>query len=582
LKQSNKKTKYLENPSLDRLLTMRELEILYLRISREDDRDGESYSIENQRNFLLDFAGKNDFRNIVCLADDGVSGVTDKRKEFQKLIAAVKADRVKTVIVKDMSRLGRNYLSVGEYVEYLFPSHNVRLIAVNDGVDTINGVDDFTPFRNLMNEWYAKDISRKRRSTNITLDKQGKPIGQPPYGYKWDGNSMFWEIDDEASEVVKRIYAMKLDGYSLTRIADRLRQDKVHIPTVYMMVNGLRKPQQHLERGNYFWNTSTLNSILKNQKYCGDVINFQTYSRSYKLKERISKPKEEWSIHKNVHPAIIDRDTFEQVQKTFGKTKMRSPKDIPKHMLAGYLVCADCGKNLHYKLTYPNNDNHYFSCGNNRTSKLLCPESHHIRVDTIMEATRQMIGRITQFATDYEDEFVKIVVSEKYKLIQLEQERTKKELGRMIGRQSELEILFTKLYEDRSLGTLPESVFLKMSKKYTEEMADLDSKVASLQKKVDSDTEHTMDVNKFLKMVRKYTTINELTPEVLRHFISKIVVHHRLETKQSKSQKVDFYFNFIGKVKIPMLHELAPYKKSFGRLAVPTGTKKENHTAEAV
>ena len=578
MKQPSKKTKHLENPSMDRLLTMQDVDILYLRISREDGRDGESYSIENQRKFLLDFAEKNGFRNLVCLADDGISGVTDKRPEFQKLISAVKADRVKTVIVKDMSRLGRNYLTVGEFVEYLFPSHNVRLIAVNDGVDTINGVDDFTPFRNVMNEWYAKDISRKRRSTNITLDKQGKPIGQPPYGYKWDDKSMFWEVDEEAAEVVKRIFALKLQGNSLPCIAEILRRDKVFIPTVYMMVKGLRKPQQHVERGNYFWNTSTISIMLKNQKYCGDVVNFQTYSRSYKLKDRLKNPKEEWSIHENVHQAIIDRDTFEQVQQTFAKTKMRNPKEIPKHMLAGYLVCSDCGKNLHYKLTYPNNANHYFSCGNNRTSKTLCPLSHHIRVDTVMEATLQMIARVTRFARDYEDEFVKIVVSEKYKLIQLEQGRNKKELGRITGRQSELEILFTQLYEDRTLGVLPENVFLKMSKRYTDEQAELDTKAAALQKVVDSDNTHQMDVDRFLKMVRKYTAINELTPEVLRHYIDKIVVHHREETAEGKTQKVDFYFNFIGKAEMPMLYELAPYKQAFERL-VSQRVKKENHTA---
>lgn len=575
MKQPSKKTTYLENISMDRLLAMLDITILYLRISREDDRDGESYSIENQRNFLLDYAEKNEFRNIVCLTDDGISGVTDKRPAFQKLIAAVKADKVKTIIVKDMSRLGRNYLSVGEYVEYLFPSHDVRLIAVNDGVDSANGEDDFAPFRNIMNEWYAKDISRKRRSTNTTLDKQGKPIGQPPYGYKWDANSAFWEIDEEAAEVVKRIFALKLQGYSLDRIADTLRADKVYIPTVYLMMKGLRKPQHRMERGNYFWCAATISTMLKNQKYCGDVINFQTFSRSYKLKKRLQNPKEAWSVHPDVHPAIIDRDTFEQVQRTFAKTKMRSPKDVPKHMLAGYLVCPDCGHNLHYKLTYPNNANHYFACGNNRNSKALCPQTHHIRVDTITEATTQMIARVTQFARDYEDEFVKIVVSEKYKLIQLAQERNKKELGRIVGRQGELELLFTRLYEDRTLGTLSESVFLKMSKKYTEEQAELDAKIAALQKTVDSDTAHQMDVDRFLKMVRKYTAINELTPEVLRHFIDKIVVHHHEKTKEGKTQKVEFYFNFIGKVDIPMLHELAPYKKSFGR-------KKENHTAEAV
>ncbi|MDL2254590.1 recombinase family protein [Ruminococcaceae bacterium OttesenSCG-928-I18] len=575
MKQPNEKNQYLENPSLDRLMTMQDITVLYLRISREDDRDGESYSIENQRRLLLDVAEKNDFHNLVCLTDDGISGVTDKRPEFQKLMATIKADRVKMVIVKDMSRLGRNYLSVGEYVEYLFPSHNVRLIAVNDGVDTINGVDDFTPFRNLMNEWYAKDISRKRRSTNITLDKQGKPIGQPPYGYKWDANSAYWEIDEEAAEVVKRIFSLKLQGNSLGSIAGILRAEKVFIPTVYLMMKGLRKPQKHVERGNYFWNTSTVSHMLKNQKYCGDVVNFQTYSRSYKLKDRLRNPKEKWSVHPDVHPPIIDRDTFEQVQKTFATTKMRSPKDVPKHMLAGYLVCSDCGKNLHYKLTYPNNANHYFSCGNNRVSKTLCPLSHHIRVDTIMEATVQMIARVTQFARDYEDEFVKIVVSEKYKMMQLEQEQNKKELQRITGRQGELEILFTRLYEDRTLGVLPESVFLKMSKMYTEEQAELDAKAVALQKTVDSDNAHKLDVDKFLQMVRKYTAINELTPEVLRHFIDKIVVHHREETKEGRTQRLDFHFNFIGKVDIPTLHELARYKKSFGR-------KKENHTAKAV
>ena len=333
-------------------------------------------------------------------------------------------DQVETLIVKDMSRLGRNYLEVGQLTETTFSMHNVRFIAVNDGVDSDKGEDDFTPFRNIMNEWYAKDMSRKMRSSLKAKSKQGYAIGRPPLGYKYDAvDTKRWIIDPEGAEIVRHIYAMRLSGTSTNDIARLLKREKILIPSVYAQRKGIKNPTKQTIRGEYLWDTSMVRKLLMNQAYTGDVVNFRTYSKSFKLKERFENPKDNWEVHNDVHEPIIERSVWETVQKTFGNTKYRKPKYVEKNMFAGLLKCSDCGANLNYKYTHDNPDNHYFSCRNKRANNGLCSKTHHIRVDTITRIVTKQLRDILQFAALFEDEFVKLVVDEHYKQIQLQQRR---------------------------------------------------------------------------------------------------------------------------------------------------------------
>lgn len=324
-------------------------------------------------------------------------------------------------------------------------------------------------------------------------------------------------------------------------------------------------------RGDYFWAHETIRKILTNQSYVGDVVNFKTYTLSYKDKTKFQNEKENMDIHVGIHEPIIERERWEIVQQSFTR-HVRSPKDVKKHPLAGYLFCADCGAKLHYKLTYPNHANHYFSCGNNRRSKALCARSHHIRVDEIEPFVLHMIDQIVRFAKDFEDEFVKIVVDEKYKMIKLGQEKNKRELAKLKARNIELENILSNLYEDKVKGVLSEELFSRLSKKYGAEGQETQEQLVQLQKTVDEEAQHEVNVDGFLKLVRKYTRINELTPEIIRSFISKIVVSHKQETVQGMTQKIEVYFNMVGKVTLPTIDEKKQYIKSFAR-------KKEKQTA---
>lgn len=289
------------------------------------------------------------------------------------MMRLVEAGQVSTIIVKDMSRLGRNYIEVGQLTETILPMHDVRLIAVNDGVDSLVGEDDFTPFRNIMNEWYAKDMSRKMRSTLKIKNSQGYAIGHPPLGYKKDpDNPKCWIIDDEGAEIIRKIYNLRIQGESTIKISKILKNEKVLIPSMYAYKKGYRKPAIKNPRSEYLWTVEMVRKILLNQSYVGDVINFKIYSKSFKLKKRLENDKENWQIHKDVHEPIISREVFEEVQKSFGDTKYRKPKYIEKNMFAGFLKCSDCGANLNYKFTHDNPDNHYFSCRNNRAQNGLC------------------------------------------------------------------------------------------------------------------------------------------------------------------------------------------------------------------
>lgn len=541
---------------------------LYLRLSRDDEQEGESNSISNQKAFLLDYANRNKFRNIQIFVDDGVSGVTFNRDGFKELLELIEMERVGILLVKDMSRLGRNYLEVGHLTETVFPMHNVRFIAVNDGVDSDNGEDDFTPFRNIMNEWYAKDMSRKMRSAHRTKSRQGYAIGPPPYGYKRDSvDPRKWAVDDEAADIVKRIYAMRMERASVIDIAKKLRRDKVLIPSLYAQQKGYKNPTKKAVRGEFLWDKSSVHKILTNQAYVGDAVNFCTYSKSYKLKDRLPNPKEKWEVHKDVHEAIIDRAVWESIQKTFNDTKCRKPKHVEKNMFAGFLKCSDCGANLNYKYTHDNPANHYFSCLNKRNNSGLCGTTHHIRVDTLTDLVTQNIAEIVRFASLFEDDFVKLVMNEHYKQILIQQRKNQTALQTALAREKEVDVLYEGLFEEKILGNLTEERFQKLSYKYEDEQAELKQKIKHLRAVVAEEQKHEMNADGFLQLVRKYTEIQELTPEILNSFIDKIVVHHRELRFGETVQVVEIYYKMIGYVELPKmcLEEREAYLKAFGR-----------------
>ena len=541
---------------------------LYLRLSRDDELDGESNSISNQKAFLTDYAKRNKFRNIKIFVDDGVSGVTFNRDGFKKLMQMIEADQVETLIVKDMSRLGRNYLEVGQLTETVFPMHDIHFIAVNDGVDSAQGEDDFTPFRNIMNEWYAKDMSRKMRSALHTKSKQGYAVGHPPLGYKYaDEDKKRWIIDPEGADIVRHIFTMRQDGTSINDIAKILKREKVLIPSLYAQRKGFKNPTKKAVRGEFLWDTSMVRKLLMNRAYVGDIVNFRTYSKSFKLKERLANPEENWEIHENVHEPIIDRTAWEDIQKSFGQTKYRKPKHIEKNMFSGFLKCSDCGANLNYKYTHDNPDNHYFSCRNKRANNGLCSQTHHIRVDVITDIVTQNLSNIVRFASQFEDEFVKIVMDEQYKQVVLQQRKNQTALQEALSREKEVDILYEKLFEEKILGNLTEERFKKLSYKYEDEQTALRQKIKHLKDVVVEEKKHEMNADGFLQIVRKYTDIKELTPEILREFIDKIVVHHREQLFGETVQKVEIYYKMIGYVELPKMtkSEKESLTVTFGR-----------------
>ncbi|MEG0691786.1 MAG: recombinase family protein [Oscillospiraceae bacterium] len=541
---------------------------LYLRLSRDDELDGESNSISNQKAFLTDYAKRNKFRNIRIFIDDGVSGVTFNRDGFKKLMQLIETDQVETLMVKDMSRLGRNYLEVGQLTETVFPMHDIHFIAVNDGVDSAQGEDDFTPFRNIMNEWYAKDMSRKMRSALHTKSKQGYAVGQPPLGYRYaDKDKKRWIIDQEGADVVRHIFSLRQDGTSINDIAKILKREKLLIPSLYAQRKGFKNPTKKAVRGEFLWDTSMVRKILMNRSYVGDVVNFRTYSKSFKLKERLANPEENWEIHENVHEPIIERPAWEEIQKSFGQTKYRKSKHIDKNVFSGFLKCSDCGANLNYKYTNDNPDNHYFSCRNKRANNGLCNKTHHIRVDAITDIVTKNLSNIVRFASQFEDEFVKIVMDEQYKQIVLRQRKNQSALNEVLAREKEVDLLYEKLFEEKILGNLTEERFKKLSYKYEDEQTALRQKIKHLKNVVAEEKKHEMNADEFLQIVRKYTDIEELTPEILHEFIDKIIVHHREQIHGETVQKVEIYYKMIGYVELPQMSksEKQSLALTFGR-----------------
>lgn len=525
---------------------------LYERLSRDDNLEGESYSIGNQKKLLTKVAKEKGYTNLVHFLDDGISGVTMDRPGFQDMIHQLEQGKASAVFVKDLSRLGRNYIEVGRLTEEFFPEHDIRLVAVSDNIDTNEGENELAPIRNLFNEWYARDISKKRRISNKIKGNAGEPMGQPPYGYIKDpDNPKRWIVDDEAAQVVRRVFDLTLEGFGTAQIATQLEREGVLTPRAYWLEKGIKRPGKGKQQPATKWNNSTIIKILSSQEYCGDVLNFKTYSKSYKNKKRIDNDRENWVVFKDVHEPVIDRTVWEQVQQKRGKIRKRQTSDGEHNMFSGLLVCADCGCNLHYHFNQGNPEIKYFNCSNYKGNRGTCISTHYVRVDFLEQVVLGEIKRLTKFASRYEDDFVKAVMGSTQERTELDRKLLKKELSALQARDKELDGLFERIYEDNVSGKLSDERFSKMSRRYEDEQKEISEKMKLLGSELDKLGSKAMTSDAFLSIVRKYTRAKKLTPRMLNELIEKIEVHQAEKVDGVWEQKLTIHYNCVGAIFIP-------------------------------
>ena len=526
---------------------------LYCRLSRDDNMDSESNSIQNQRKILQKAAKDKGYTDTVFFVDDGITGTTMKRPGFQKMLTAIEAGYISAVFVKDLSRLGRNYIEVGKLTEEFFPLHDIRLVAVSDGVDSDEGEDDFTPFKNIMNEYYAKDISKKRRIVNKMKGNAGVPLSPPPYGYiKKPDDPRFWVVEPEAAEVVRRIYRMALEGYGLAETAAQLAADGVVNPTYYWRSRGTSRGGSKSTVEPTKWGHTTVKKILTLQEYCGDVINFKSYSKSYKMKKRIENPEENRAIFLNVHEAIIDRQTWEKVQALQKGTRRKKPTVTQEpSVFSGLLKCPECGGNLNFHFNQNNHDIKFFSCQNHNSGYRKCSKTHYIRLDFLEQVVLYEVKRLACFASEYENDFIKAMIGRSAKVAENTALRKQRELDALTARDRELDMLFERLCEDNVAGKIDDARFAKMSKRYEQEQGENAKKIKALRLELKKDESKRMDIDDFLETVRRYTDATTITKRMVAELIDHIEVYHAEKQDGVTNQRVVIYYNCIGAFDVP-------------------------------
>ena len=525
---------------------------LYERLSRDDNMDGESYSIGNQKKLLIKVAKEKGYTNLVHFFDDGISGVTMDRPGFADMIQQLEQGKAAAVFVKDLSRLGRNYIEVGRLTEEFFPNHDIRLVAVSDNIDTDEGENELAPIRNLFNEWYARDISKKRRISNKIKGNAGEPMGQPPYGYIKDPeNPKRWIVDEEAARVVRRIYRMTLEGVGTEQIAAKLEEDGILTPRAYWHSKGINRPGKVKDLPPTHWNSSSVIKMLSVQEYCGDILNFKTYSKSYKNKKRLENDRENWAIFKDVHEPIIERAVFEQVQQKRGKMRKRQAKDGERSMFSGLLVCADCGSNLHFHFNQGNPEIKYFNCSNYKGNRGTCGSTHYVRVDFLEQVVLGEIRRLTKYAGLYEDDFLKEVIGHSRQAEETERRLKEKELKSLLARDDELDGLFERIYEDNVSGKLSDDRFAKMSRRYEDEQKELSEKIKKLRSEIEKQSSRATSTDMFVSIVRKYTRARKLTPRMLNELVEKIEVYNAEKIDGEWVQRLRIHYNCVGEMNIP-------------------------------
>ncbi len=538
---------------------------LYCRLSRDDGTEGDSNSVANQKKLLTKYAKENGFGNTRFYVDDGYTGTNFNRPGFQKLLEDMEMGYVSAIIVKDMSRLGRDYLQVGYYTDTFFPDHNIRFIAINDCVDSDDGENELAPFRNVMNEMYARDISRKVRSSHRLRGNAGEPLSQPPYGYmKSPENKKQWIIDPEAAQIVKEIFAMCIEGKGNETIARILQERQVLVPMAYWQSKGLERGGKKTQVNQYKWCKTTIAKILAQQEYCGDVINFKTYSKSFKNKARIRNPEANWAIFKDRHDPIIDRETFEQVQKLTGKIKRRAPKNSnKKSMFCDLVYCADCGSKLWYHTNTKNDSIQYFSCSNYKTdTRGTCETRHYVREDAIAQVVKMELQYMATLLDEHEDEFAEAIEKKTNADSIKEKKLIEAELQKAIVRNERVAGLYEKLYEDNAEGKVTDEWFMQLSHKYEVERMELKAKIAEYKERLRRLAENNRNKESFISAVRKFMEMKELTPALLHELIDRIEVYETEGTGKNRTQRILIHYRFVGYIEIS------------------GGDRKRNHTAE--
>ena len=536
---------------------------LYERLSRDDfgkddDQQRESNSISNQKAMLEEFAARQGFTNIVHFTDDGISGTCFDRPGFLAMMKEVEAGNVEYLCIKDMSRMGRDYLKVGQIMEIL-RQRGVRLIAINDGVDSARGDDDFTPFRNIMNEYYARDTSRKIRSTFQSKGKSGKHLtGTVIYGYLWNEARDQWLVDPEAADVVKRIFAMTIDGYGPYQIASKLKEEKILIPSAYLAQHGEGVNKNKTFKDVYGWGSSTICNILEKREYLGHTINFKT-RKHFKDKKSHYVPEDEWTIFENTHEAIIDQQTFDLVQKIRGNVRRYPDGWGETAPLTGLLYCADCGGKMYVHRTNNGKRISQYTCS--QYTKVpcgtLCKTQHRINEDVVLSLVSEMLKAIAEYAKHDRAEFVRVVQEAQSSQQTAEVRKQRTRLATAKQRVSELEVLLCKIYEDNILGKLSDSRYATLDAQYEKEQSELTAEISALEKAVKSYEKHEKDADRFIALIDKYENFDKLTIAMLNEFIEKILVHER-DRKGSiqTTQEVEIYFNFVGRFVPPAFGEV--------------------------
>ena len=532
--------------------------LLYERLSRDDELQGESCSIQHQKAMLEDYAQRNGFPRFKHFTDDGVSGTRFDRPGFMAMMEEVEDGNVEAIIVKDMSRLGRDYLKVGQVME-LLRQRGVRLIAINDNVDSANGDNDFTPFLNIMYEFYARDTSRKIRSVFKAKGMSGKHLtGFVAYGYLWDEKREHWLVDDEAADVVRRIFAMTMEGYGPYQIAAQLAADKIEIPSVHLARYGEGVNQSKKVKDPYGWGSSTVVNILKRREYLGHTVNFKT-RKHFKDKKSHYVPEDEWTIFENTHPAIIDQETFDNVQRIRGNVRRYPDGWGETAPLTGLMYCADCGGKMYVHRSNNGKRVHQYTCAQYGKVPIgsLCPTQHRINESVVLDLISGMLRAIADYAKSDRAAFIREVQEAQASQQDSDIKKKKRRLTAAQKRAGELERLVCKIYEDNALGRLPDARYAALDAQYAKEQEELAAEIAELEKAVTSYDQGRKSAEKFIALIDKYSDFDTMTNTMLNEFVNKILVHER-DRKGSieTTQAVEVYFNFVGKYIPPAFRDV--------------------------
>ena len=533
---------------MNRQLNENRITALYCRLSQDDGREGESNSIVNQRSLLNEFARKNHFKNLQFFVDDGYSGTTFDRPQFRKMERLIENGEVGTVIVKDMSRLGRNYLQVGMYTDIVFPENDVRFIAINDNVDSdVQTEFDMTPIRNFCNELFARDTAKKIKITFKMKGEQGEHLAtRPPLGYKKDEKDPNkWVIDEPAAEIIRKIFKLCMGGMGPQQIAKQLEAEKVLTPTAYLypLFGELG------DRDPYHWDHNTVGKILEREEYVGNTVNFKTTSKDYRTKKRVMNDEEKRKTFDDTHPAIIDANTFEVVQK-IRQNKRRRTATGRFQLFSGKLFCADCGAKLHFAGSNKNPKEDHYTCANYRSNTGTCT-AHYIRNSVLYDLVFKHIKSMLVYVQQFEEAFVCREIEKADRERQMTVASAKKDLVALRRRDEELDRIFKRTYEDMVSGRISEVRFDTLSAGYEQEQADVKRKIVMLEDLIENGEEQAKDLKQLLANVRKYTDPEELTPEMLNDLVDKIVVHAPDKSSGHRTQKIEIYYNAVGVIDLP-------------------------------